>query len=498
MAGTQSIKHSAIARARASVFRFIEFPSVSESVCFLDAGAQAAVPAFFRFCHAKFCQNFFTCRSLAFSNRCAIMALEHMFDEGAIWVRTILHSDLNNFYASVECLKDPALKKVPMAVCGDPAARHGIILSKNELAKAAGVKTAEAIWQAKEKCPELVLVGTDFPAYLRCAEKMRRIYADFSDRVEPFGLDEAWLDVSDVGADGRVIADEIRARAKEELGLTLSVGVSFCKVFAKLGSDLKKPDATTCVTVENFRDVVWPLPARDLLYVGPATERRLRERNIRTIGDIAARRPETLRAMLGRHGELLWTYANGLECETVAPLGAEAMIKSIGNSVTPARDLVSDADARELFAVLSQCVGERLLRRGLMGRVVTVSIRDSGLKTVTAQATLPAPTALSGEIARAAMALFRQRWDWPSAVRSLGVCVSALCPTNAPEQVSLFGDGGRGRAFALERTLLDLRRRYGRDCVRRAMLLQSDFGHLHPHEDLPAFVHRQQEPSTPW
>ena len=426
------------------------------------------------------------------------MVLEHMFDEGAIWVRTILHSDLNNFYASVECLKDPALKKVPMAVCGDPAARHGIILSKNELAKAAGVKTAEAIWQAKEKCPELVLVGTDFPAYLRCAEKMRRIYADFSDRVEPFGLDEAWLDVSDVGADGRVIADEIRARAKEELGLTLSVGVSFCKVFAKLGSDLKKPDATTCVTVENFRDVVWPLPARDLLYVGPATERRLRERNIRTIGDIAARRPETLRAMLGRHGELLWTYANGLECETVAPLGAEAMIKSIGNSVTPARDLVSDADARELFAVLSQCVGERLLRRGLMGRVVTVSIRDSGLKTVTAQATLPAPTALSGEIARAAMALFRQRWDWPGAVRSLGVCVSALCPTNAPEQVSLFGDGGRGRAFALERTLLDLRRRYGRDCVRRAMLLQSDFGHLHPHEDLPAFVHRQQEPSTPW
>ena len=188
MAGTQSIRHSAIARARASVFRFIEFPSVSESVCFLDAGAQAAVPAFFRFCHAKFCQNFFTCRSLAFSNRCAIIALEHMFDKGAIWVRTILHSDLNNFYASVECLKDPALKKVPMAVCGDPAARHGIILSKNELAKTLDRVLAEAIWQAKEKCPELVLVGTDFPAYLRCAEKMRHIYADFSDRVEPFGV----------------------------------------------------------------------------------------------------------------------------------------------------------------------------------------------------------------------------------------------------------------------------------------------------------------------
>ncbi len=415
-------------------------------------------------------------------------------------MRTILHSDLNNFYAGVECLKDPALKNVPMAVCGDPAARHGIILSKNGLAKAAGVRTAEAIWQAKEKCPGLVLVGTDFPAYLRYAEKMRRIYADFSDRVEPFGLDEAWLDVSDVGADGKTVADEIRARAKKELGLTVSVGVSFCKVFAKLGSDLKKPDATTCVTVENFRKVVWPLPARDLLYVGPSTERRLRERNIRTIGDIAQRRPELLRAMLGKHGETLWTYANGLECEAVSPLGAEAMIKSVGNSVTPARDLVSDQDAREIFAVLSQCVGERLLRRGLMGRVVAISIRDSGLKTITAQRTLAAPTALSGEIARAAMALFREHWDWAKAVRSLGVCVGGLCPQGAPEQTSIFGDGGRERALALERALLGLRRRYGHDCVRRAMLLKSDFGHLRPNDDLPAFVRqgRQAEPPLPF
>ena len=405
-------------------------------------------------------------------------------------MRTILHSDLNNFYASVECLKNPALKNVPMAVCGDPAARHGIILSKNEPAKAAGVKTAEAIWQAREKCPELVLVGTDFPAYLRYAENMRRIYADFSDRVEPFGLDEAWLDVSNVGADGQTIAGEIRARAKRELGLTVSVGVSFNKVFAKLASDLKKPDATTCVTVENFRNTVWPLPVRALLYVGPATERRLLARNIRTIGDIAARRPEDLRAMLGKHGETLWTYASGLECDPVAPLGAEALIKSIGNSITPARDLCGDADARELFAVLSQSVGERLLRRGLAGRTVSISIRDSALKTITAQQTLSAPTAISGEIAQAAMQLFHEHWNWSRSVRSLGVCVSALYAQDAPEQLSLLDDGGRTRALALERTLLALRDRYGRDCVRRAMLLDSDFGDLHPHEDLPAFVRR--------
>lgn len=410
-------------------------------------------------------------------------------------MRTILHSDLNNFYASVACLQNPSLRKVPMAVCGDPRERHGIVLSKNELAKAAGVKTAEAIWQAQQKCPGLVTVGVDFAACRRLAAEARKIYREYTDRVEPFGLDEAWLDISDLGADGREVADEVRARLRRELGLTVSVGVSFNKVFAKLASDLKKPDATSCVTMENFRQVVWPLPTEALLYVGPATQRKLLERNIRTIGDLAARRPETLRAMLGKHGETLWTYANGLENAPVALWDAVSEVKSIGNSITPARDLVSDADARELFAVLCQCVAERLLRHGLEGRTVAISIRDSALKTISAQQALPAPTTISGEIEGAAMRLFRRHWNWTGSVRSLGVCVSGLSMQGAPEQLSLW-ENGRDRALALEKTLLGLRRRYGRDCVRRALLLDSDFSRLRPHEDLPAFVRCHSAPES--
>lgn len=403
-------------------------------------------------------------------------------------MRVILHSDLNNFYASVACLENPALQRVPMAVCGEASLRHGIVLSKNELAKAAGVKTAEAIWQAREKCPNLVVVGAQFEKYLKMAQKMREIYARYSDRVEAFGLDEAWLDVSDLGLDGRAAADEIRARAKAELGLTVSVGVSFNKVFAKLGSDLKKPDATTCITRENFRAVVWPLPSRELLFVGPATQRRLAQCNIHTIGDIARCRPEILRAKLGKHGLTLWQFANGLEDSPVRPLGVEETIKSISNSVTPARDLADDADARQVLTVLAESVGERLLRHALMGRTVAISIRDCDLSVRSAQETLPQPTALATEIKRSALRLFRRHWAWEKSVRSVGICVSTLEPIAPRRQLCLFDDPRRERLWALERALVDVRGRFGHDCVCRAMLLKSDFSALHPDGERPAFA----------
>ena len=203
-------------------------------------------------------------------------------------MRTILHSDLNNFYASVECVYDPSLREIPMAVCGNPDERHGIVLAKNNPAKAAGVRTGEAIWQAREKCANLKVVPPDFSKYLRFARMMREIYAEYTDYIEPFGLDEAWLEVTGHPMSGPDIADELRRRAREELGLTLSVGVSYNKIFAKLGSDMKKPDATTIITPENFRQKIWPLPASDLLYVGPATRRKLASRNIHTIGGIAS------------------------------------------------------------------------------------------------------------------------------------------------------------------------------------------------------------------
>ena len=215
-------------------------------------------------------------------------------------MRTILHRDLNNFYASVECVYRPEWKNVPLAVCGDPEARHGIVLAKNEKAKRMGVKTGEAIWQARQKCPDLQLTAPDFKKYMRFAKMMREIYDDYTDFIEPFGLDEAWLDVTGHHSSGEEIAQQLRQRAKDELGLTVSVGVSFNKVFAKLGSDYKKPDATTVISRENFKEIIYPLPVSDLLYVGKSAGEALARFNIKTIGDLAAADPQALEKKLGK------------------------------------------------------------------------------------------------------------------------------------------------------------------------------------------------------
>jgi len=323
-------------------------------------------------------------------------------------MRTILHSDLNNFYASVECVYRPELRNVPMAVSGDPDARHGIILAKNELAKKCGVKTGEAIWQARQKCPGLQTLPPNFKRYMHFAKMMREIYADYTDYIEPFGLDEAWLDVSGHRKSGVEIADIIRRRAKEELGLTASVGVSFNKVFAKLGSDMKKPDATTVISEENFREKVWPLPVDELLFVGPATKRKLRSRNIYTIGDLARCNVDTLRFFLGKNGEMIWNYARGRDTSPVLRQDESAMVKSVGNSTTTPRDLVCDQDVHLVLLLLSESVAERLRANSFKGSVVSVYVRDCDLASFSCQRRLHAPTALSREIAACAQALFSE------------------------------------------------------------------------------------------
>ena len=263
--------------------------------------------------------------------------------------RVILHCDANSFYASVEMLYDPTIRDKPVAVGGSVEQRHGIILTKNQKAKACGIKTGEAIWQAKQKCPELVCVPPDYPLYVRFSKKMRRLYEQYSDRVESFGLDEAWIDLTNPGvtiADGERIAHEIRERVKGELGITVSVGVSFNKIFAKLGSDMKKPDAVTVIPPEDFCDRIWHLPAGELLYVGPSTRRKLARMNVRTIGDLARLETEVVQYCLGKNGLLLKAYANGLDESPVMPVDFRAAIKSVGNSTTPPHDLVTEADAR--------------------------------------------------------------------------------------------------------------------------------------------------------
>ena len=401
-------------------------------------------------------------------------------------MRTVLHSDLNNFYASVECALNPDLRKYPIAVCGDPEARHGIVLAKSETAKKCGVKTGEAIWQARQKCGNLKVIPPHFSEYLRYSQAVRNIYLDYTDQVEPFGLDEAWLDVtgSAILGDGESIANELRARVKRELDVTVSVGVSFNKVFAKLGSDMKKPDAITVITSDNFRKKVWPLPVSDLLYVGPATTRKLARRNVFTIGQLANTPPEVLQSAMGKVGLMIWQYANGLENSPVAVYGSSVPVKSVGNSTTTPRDLLNDDDARITLYLLSESVAERLREQGLKAQEISVSVRSNDLSVMGFQTRLPCRSNLSGEIADCVWRLFRAHYHWPRPIRSLGVCAGDLSLVTEPEQLAFFDDPERARREALEAAIVSLHQRFGRRCVRRGMqLLDADLAAVDPKAD---------------
>ena len=388
-------------------------------------------------------------------------------------MRTILHSDCNGFYASVECLYNPDIRDKPVAVGGDAEKRHGIILAKNEFAKAYHIKTGEAIWQAREKCPQLVVVPPHFDRYMRFSRMCRRIYADYTDRIENFGLDEAWLDVSGNDADGEAIAHEIRRRIKKELGITVSIGVSFNKIFAKFGSDYKKPDAVTVITRENFRDIVWPLPAEDLLYVGRSTKKKLNRLGVYTIGELAVFPLPLLRENFGKWGDVLYTFANGYDNSPVMHADESTAIKSIGNSTTTIRDLENDEDVKMIFMVLCDSVCRRLREQGAKAGLVSIWVRDKELYGFTRQKKLLSPTDITEEILDTAMALFRANYGWEKTIRSLGVSVGSLAPVNAPAQLTLLCDERRReRMERLDRSLDALKRRFGTFCVRPATLMK--------------------------
>ena len=389
-------------------------------------------------------------------------------------MRSVLHIDMNACYASIECLYDPSIRNLPVAVGGNVEARHGIILAKNQIAKRFGVKTGEALWQAKQKCPELHIVPPHFDRYLRFSRMAREIYADYTDLVEPFGLDEVWCDVTGTQKlrerGMEALANEIRERVKFELGITVSVGASWNKIFAKLGSDYKKPDAVTVFTPENYRDKVWPLPAADLLGVGRATERKLASRGIHTIGDIAAAPPSMLRGFLGKWGLILHDFATGYDSSPVARAGDEAVIKSIGNSTTTPRDLCCDEDAGIVYWMLCESVAERMRESGFLCRGVQVHIRDNELASFERQLKLESPTCLASTLHEAAMRLLRENWDWHKPLRSIGVRATDLLPASAPVQCSIFEDSERQeKRERLERSVDDLRRRFGHYCVGRAV-----------------------------
>ena len=387
--------------------------------------------------------------------------------------RIIFHCDLNSFYASVELLSHPELRHLPVAVCGDPESRHGIILAKNEPAKKFGVKTAETIWQARRKCPELVLLPAHHGIYREFSKKINCMYQDYTDLVEPFGIDESWLDVSGTlhlcGGDAQALADEIRRRMRQEFGLTISVGISFNKIFAKLGSDYKKPDATTWITRENFRTIVWPLPVTDLLYVGRAAAETMKKFGIHTIGDLACFDRETLYRLLGKSGAQLHDYANGLDRSPVAPAGQYAPPKSVGNGNTFARNLRSREEIQAGIVLLSEQVGARLRRHHMKCTGVALQIRDPDFRDISRQKQLEAPTCLGREIAREAMELADGCWDMNQPVRALTVTAIYLVPEDeAAVQQDLFGDGSaekRERLEKLAHTMDAIRDKYGRGAI---------------------------------
>ena len=387
--------------------------------------------------------------------------------------RYILHCDCNSFYASVELLSHPELKNSPVAVCGDPESRHGIILAKNEPAKAFGVKTAETIWQARKKCPGLVLLPAHHERYAHYSRLVNAIYEEYTDLVEPFGIDESWLDISGTvhlfGGDPKWVADTLRRRIREELGLTISVGVSFNKVCSKLGRDYKKPDATTVISRENFRDIVWPLPVDSLLYVGRAAVKLLGKYGVCTIGELAAFDKDALTTLMGKQGGQLWLYANGLENSPVRPAGEYVPPKSVGNGETFPRDLVSEEDIRHGVSMLADSVAVRLRRHQLKASTLQVTIRDPSFRDICRQKPLPAATCVSRELAEAAMELIHASWKRGAPIRALTLTAQHLVPENeAAPQLDLFSGGDikqRDKLEKLERTMDDLRKKYGKNSV---------------------------------
>lgn len=398
--------------------------------------------------------------------------------------RVILHVDMNCFYANVECLEHPELRSQPVVVGGDVEKRHGIVLAKNQLAKQHGVKTAEALWQARQKCPGLVVVPPDYALYLKFSRLARAIYYDYTDQVEPFGPDEAWLDVTASlplwGHDALVVANEISERVKAELGVTVSVGVSWNKIYAKFGSDCRKPDAVTVVSPENRAELMWPAPVDDLLYVGPATRSKLLRADIRTIGDLAETPPERLRRRLGKMGLVLSGFARGEDATPVKVLDPSTStvgyeVKSIGNGLTAPFDLVRPCDAKLLVYLLAESVAQRLREHRVRARTIAISARSGiDLAGCIRQAPLPHPSNITGEVASAAWELLRanEPLDERHPLRALGVRALNLVDAAAPVQLDIFGDEDRReRLEQLDAAVDGLRRRYGNTIVRRMVEL---------------------------
>ena len=388
--------------------------------------------------------------------------------------RHILHVDMNAFYASVEQQRRPELRDKAVAVCGSQEERHGIVLTASYPAKRRGVKTGMAIWQAKQHCPDLVVLPPDMSEYMRISRLARNIYERYTDQVEPFGLDEAWLDITgsvELFGSPMTIAQEISNRVKYELGITASIGVSDNKVTAKLGSDYKKPDAITRIERDNYEAIVYPLPVEDLLYVGPATSKKLRSVGISTIGRLAETPDDFLRRQLGKMGLILGAFAKGMDTSPVLKTDHISTIKSVGNSATTPRDLVNNDDVHLMLILLSESVCSRMRELASKCTVVEISVRNTELRSFTRQRKLLTPTCSSLEMAEIALDLFLKNYNWEFPIRSIGVRGAGLIEATEADQLSLFLDDiQRQKRELIEGVVDSIRSRFGYMSVQRAAI----------------------------
>ena len=406
--------------------------------------------------------------------------------------RVILHCDLNNFYASVEQKAHPEYDGMPLAVCGNPEVRHGIVLAKNMLAKAAGVQTGEAIWISRKKCPGIVFVPPHYDEYVRYSKEVFDIYTEFTDRVESFGLDECWLDVTGslrlFGCDGKALADRIRETVKERTGLTISVGVSFTKVLAKLGSDLKKPDATVLLPRESYMDIIGDMSPSELIMIGKSTSAKLDKLGIHTIRALAAADRDMLRDHFGIIADKMSDAARGVEKEEVRLYNDRRAPKSVSHGTTTPRDMTTEEDVRIVVYALAELVAMRLRRYGFSAEGVGITVREAAtLSHKSAQCTLPSPTSNAATIAENALALLPKLHTFPAPLRAVSVAATKLSDGSVT-QLSLFDSERDEREEKLEKSIDDIRGKYGYKAVKRGLMLKNDLANnLHEDDDFLPF-----------
>ncbi len=389
-------------------------------------------------------------------------------------MRYIFHSDLNNFYASCECLYDPSIRNQPVVVVGDEEKRHGIVLSKNEIAKKKGVKTGFTLWEARNCCgEELVCVDVHFDRYQKLSKMVKDIYREYTDRVESFGIDEAWLDVTGVVhnfQEAEALAHTIRSRIVAELGLTVSIGVSYNKVFAKLGSDLKKPNAVTVITPDNYQEKVWGLSVDNLLYVGKATYQKFQKYRIFTIGDLAKADEKLLQSLVGKNGVMLKQFACGEDTQEVQLTTHKEQVKSVGNSLTCPRDLKTVEEVDQVLYQLAEHVAHRMRQKGLYAKEVQLWVKDNTLSSFDRQVQLFSPTDLAKDLFEAVKTLFREHYDWRHTVRALGVRALKFCEPS--HQGTIFDDMEKvHKRERLEVAVESLRKKFGNHIIKQASVV---------------------------